>query len=202
MSEDTNLNLNLNQNQAPSQEDSQEQSQDQTQEQHKKSKEENFDGLVRKANALKKQNKELQEKLTQLEQANKQQPDKLEQLTQQVTELLQRLEQQEQRFKQNELERYLTSNEVNPKYMSFVKQLLEVEEVDLDNKQELHTVFSKLRDEYPEIFIKNKKNITTSTGNHGNLTDTVGSLLAGESPEYLSLSLEERKKIRKKLLGS
>lgn len=158
-----------------------------------KSKEENFDGVVKKLNAKEKELKQMKARLAELESQPKGDPDKVASIEAQLQQLL-----NEQ--KNIKLEREFERIDLNPKYSRASQALLEgiAEENDLDlsTTQGIREATKKFAEEYPDLLNK-KKDVGTPSGMNGD-NSPVLKALDGDASEFFKLSKEERAELARK----
>lgn len=161
-----------------------------------KSKEENFDGVVKKLNATQKELKSLKQQLKEAQEAPKNEidHDEVAILKQQVAELL-------NTNKLTRLEKELEKANINSKYTKVVTPLLEdiasTNDLDLSTSDGIKQATKILAEEYPDLVSK-KTTLGTHNGMTGNNNPAL-KVLEGDGSEYFKLSPEDRKKLQEQL---
>ena len=174
-----------------------------------KTKEENFDGLAKKANHLSKETKaqkaliaDLEAKIAKLsETETKGAEDKVTALEAKVDALL---KQQVEAQKTNVLHDNLATANVNPKFIKsgLAKTALEgiAGEIGLDltDSEDLSLAVDTLRSQYPEFITKKVAPVGTPTGNDGQNSSALKAL-EGNAEGYFKLNEAQRAELRRKL---
>lgn len=173
----------------------------------KKTKEENFDGVVRKLNAKEKELKtaiaqlqELQAKIQEQEsKATSTQEETLAKLISEIEAL--KAERKQEAF-QSKLEKGLEKANIEPKFNKLAKTALQdmaqSNNLDLNDPNDLQEAIKLLTNDYPEFLAKKPKQIGISNGQTpgGN----VGlSVLEGNAEGYFKLSDAEKKALMSKV---
>lgn len=174
----------------------------------KKSKEENFDGVVRKLNAKEKEIKkayslieELQQKIDgKKEEATNSEKSELAELKKAIEDL--KTERQQETF-QSKLEKGLDLANIEPKFNKLAKTALQdiatENTLDLNNSAELQEAIKLLTNDYPEFLAKKPKQIGITDGQTtGN--QAVLNALEGNAEGYFKLSDSEKKALISKVL--
>jgi hypothetical protein len=176
----------------------------------RKTKEENFDGLAKKANHLGKETKaqkaliaELEAKIADLSTVKTQgADDKVAALEAKVDALL---KQQVEAQKTNILHENLTTANVNPKFIKSGLAKTALEGIagdlglDLTDNVDLSTAVEALKNQYPEFIIKKVAPVGTPTGNDGQ-NNSLAKVLEGKGEAYFNLNEAQRAELRRKLI--
>lgn len=174
----------------------------------KKSKEENFDGVVRKLNAkekeLKQANSKLQELQNQIEsktaEATNSEKNELAELKKMIEDL--KNERQQETF-QSKLEKGLDTANIEPKFNKLAKTALQdiatENSLDLSNQSELQEAIKLLTTDYPEFLAKKPKQIGITDGQTAG-NQAVLNALEGNAEGYFKLSESEKKALISKVL--
>jgi hypothetical protein len=157
-----------------------------------KSKEENFDGLQKKFNATNRELKELKAKLAEKEATPKADEDKVSLLEAQLNQLV-------RQQKESMVERELEKVNLNPKYSTAAKALLqevaESNDLDLDSANGLKQATALFAQEYPDLVLK-KKDVGAPSGMGGNQNPAL-KVLEGGAEDYFKLTREEKDSLAK-----
>jgi chromosome segregation ATPase len=199
----------MEENNKPQQDEELHTIQDESQEQpQKKSKEENFDGVVRKLNAkereLKTVNQQLQELQAKIEAQStditKSQEDLLVKMQAEIEAL--KNERQQESF-QNKLDKGLEQANIESKFSKLAKTALQdiaqANNLNLNDQNELQEAIKLLITDYPEFIIKKQKTIGIANGQSASNNPTL-SALEGNAEGYFNLSDAEKQALRSKVL--
>jgi len=176
----------------------------------RKTKEENFDGLAKKANHLSKETKAQKALIAELEakiaEFSEKKPegaeDKIAILEGKIDNLL---KQQEQERQVNSLNANLNSAGVNPKFVKSglarmaLESIAETIGVNLSDEDDFAVAFETFKSQYPEFIIKKVAPVGTPTGNDGQ-NSSVAKVLEGKGEAYFKLSETQRAELRRKLI--
>lgn len=181
--------------------------QDPVAEPQKKSKEENFDGVVRKLNArekeIKKANSLIEELQKQIEgkkeEATNSEKNELAELKKAIEEL--KNERSQEAF-QSKIEKGLDLANIEPKFNKLAKTALQdiatENSLDLTDKAELQEAITLLTTDYPEFLSKKPKSIGIVNGQTPS-NSTGLTALEGNAEGYFKLSDSEKKALIKKV---
>jgi hypothetical protein len=169
----------------------------------KKSKEDNFDGVVRKLNAKEKELKTVSAQLQELqakisEQETKATATQEETLAKLMTEIEALKTERQQEAFQSRLEKGLDKANIEPKFSKLAKTALqdiaESNDLDLNDSSDLQEAITQLTTDYPEFLAKKQKQIGITDG-QGTASNTALSVLEGNAEGYFKLSEAEKKAV-------
>jgi hypothetical protein len=176
-------------------------------ENQKKSKEENFDGVVKKLNAKEKELKKVFQQLQELQgQINSKNEDTTNSEKNELAELKKAIEElknekQKEAFN-NKLENSLSTANIDSKFNKLAKTVLQdianENSLDLSDKSELNQAIELLTKDYSEFLSKKPKQIGIVNGQTSN-SNTGLSVLEGNAEGYFKLSDNEKKALISKV---
>lgn len=159
-----------------------------------KTKEENFDGVVKKLNAKQQEIKDLKAKLSEYESKPKQDGDEVSAIKKQVEQLLA----DQMNLK---MEREFEKANINPKYakagQALIQDIAQTHDLDLTTTEGIREATKLFAQEYPDLLTK-KKDVGTPSGMNGNTSPALKSL-EGDASDFFNLSKEEKAEIARQI---
>ena len=176
----------------------------------KKSKEENFDGVVRKLNAKQKELKQATSRVQELEsqiagnksEATNSEKSELQELRKAIEDLK---NERTQEVFQSKVSKGLEQANIDPKFqrlaINTLKEIAEDKGFDLKDSQDLKDAITLFAQGYPELLAKKPKQTGIPNGQTQSDNAYLSSL-DGDMEKYMSLSKEQKQAIKKKVFQS